>query len=276
MSYDSTNTNKPVICTLEGPNFTNVLTGTLSELKCDIRPSWDPLCLKDNKKYTIVIDDGGPMHTKPTTKVNCVDSTGYAWDAISTTSGKTQTNTASAWTYDDARAAATTTTTTTTTAPTATDHSIVGRRMASGIFDYGVPDLTISSALEKDALKWLTIPDFKKKKADIYMKKNMTVKRVVFNDPATIVFWGDGTKTVVKCSPGETFNKYYGFCAAVTKRIFENNSRVNKIVKEGFDETPVKKSIQNFVAKTTAVKTKEKEESKSPNKKPSKKGKKNG
>ena len=25
------------------------------------------------------------------------------------------------------------------------------------------------------------------------------IKRVIFNDPATIVFWEDGTKTVVKC-----------------------------------------------------------------------------
>lgn len=25
------------------------------------------------------------------------------------------------------------------------------------------------------------------------------IKNVIFNDPATIVFWKDGTKTVVKC-----------------------------------------------------------------------------
>ena len=35
----------------------------------------------------------------------------------------------------------------------------------------------------------------------------LEIKRVVFNDPATIVFWKDGTKTVVKCSKGDTFSK---------------------------------------------------------------------
>ena len=65
---------------------------------------------------------------------------------------------------------------------------------------------------------------------------NLDVERVIFNDPATIVFWGDGSKTVVKCTKGQKFNKYYGFCAAVTKHIFENNSQVNKLVNSGFEE----------------------------------------
>ena len=60
------------------------------------------------------------------------------------------------------------------------------------------------------------------------------VKRVVFNDPATIIFWADGEKTVVKCSEGETFNPYMGFCAAVAKRVYGNNSRVRKIVDGGY------------------------------------------
>lgn len=33
------------------------------------------------------------------------------------------------------------------------------------------------------------------------------IDHVVFNDPATIVFWKDGTKTVTKCHAGDTFNK---------------------------------------------------------------------
>jgi len=60
------------------------------------------------------------------------------------------------------------------------------------------------------------------------------VQRVIFNDPATIIFWMDGTKTVVQCSGNEPFNPYYGFCAAVAKRVYGNNSRVQKIVKNGY------------------------------------------
>ena len=64
---------------------------------------------------------------------------------------------------------------------------------------------------------------------------SLYVKRIIFNDPATIVFWTDGSKTVVKCEKGQPFNKYYGFCAAVAKRVFGNNSRVSKLVDNGFD-----------------------------------------
>ena len=39
--------------------------------------------------------------------------------------------------------------------------------------------------------------------------KDPKIKNVIFNDPATIVFWSDGTKTIVKCS-GKRIG--YGYC----------------------------------------------------------------
>ena len=36
------------------------------------------------------------------------------------------------------------------------------------------------------------------------------VKKLIFDYPATIVYWYDGTKTVVKCREGETFDKETG------------------------------------------------------------------
>ena len=61
-------------------------------------------------------------------------------------------------------------------------------------------------------------------------QKKFTPVRIIFNDPATIVFWEDGTKTVVKCAPGTPFNKYAGFCAAVAKKVYVNNSVINRLV----------------------------------------------
>lgn len=63
-------------------------------------------------------------------------------------------------------------------------------------------------------------------------KTGMDIQRIVFNPPATIVFWKDGTKTVVKCQKDQEFNPYFGFCTAVAKRIYGNNSRVNRMVEE--------------------------------------------
>lgn len=57
------------------------------------------------------------------------------------------------------------------------------------------------------------------------------IDRIIFNEPATIVFWADGTKTVVKCMEGELFDRYAGFCAALAKRVFGSTSRAKKTVR---------------------------------------------
>jgi len=87
----------------------------------------------------------------------------------------------------------------------------------------------------------------KKAEKKTYSDKFMP-ERILYNDPATIVFWKDGTKTVVKKSKEEKFNKYNAFCAALAKKIFENNSRVNKIVQSGVNQKP-------GIADTKATKT---------------------
>lgn len=47
-----------------------------------------------------------------------------------------------------------------------------------------------------------------------------SIKKVIYNDPATIIFWSDGTKTVVKCMEDEDYDPEKGFMAAVTKKVF--------------------------------------------------------
>lgn len=44
---------------------------------------------------------------------------------------------------------------------------------------------------------------------------SLNVSKIIFNPPATIVFWEDGTKTVVKCAAEDEFNEYYGLLAAL-------------------------------------------------------------
>ena len=43
------------------------------------------------------------------------------------------------------------------------------------------------------------------------------IKKVIFNTPATIILWNDGTKTVSKCH-NEKFDKEKGFAMAVAKK----------------------------------------------------------
>lgn len=48
---------------------------------------------------------------------------------------------------------------------------------------------------------------------------------VIFNDPATIVFWSDGTKTVVKCCEDDVFDEEKGLAMAVCKKVSGNDSK---------------------------------------------------
>ena len=48
------------------------------------------------------------------------------------------------------------------------------------------------------------------------------IKNVIFNDPATIVFWSDGTKTVVKTQEGEEFDPEKGLAMAISKKALGN------------------------------------------------------
>ena len=56
------------------------------------------------------------------------------------------------------------------------------------------------------------------------------IARVIFHGPATIVYWMDGTKTVVKCMEGEEFDYEKGLAMAVCKRIY--GARFHEIFKE--------------------------------------------
>lgn len=54
------------------------------------------------------------------------------------------------------------------------------------------------------------------------------IERVIFNGPATIVFWSDNTKTVVKCMEGELFDEEKGIAMAVMKKLY-GKGYMNKI-----------------------------------------------
>lgn len=62
------------------------------------------------------------------------------------------------------------------------------------------------------------------------------IERVVFSGPATIVFWEDGTKTVVKAMKGEKVEHYAGFAAACMKKLFGSTSRAKAIMNECAEE----------------------------------------
>ena len=61
------------------------------------------------------------------------------------------------------------------------------------------------------------------------------IKTVIYHEPATIVKWKDGTKTVVKCDEYDTYDKEKGLMACIIKKLTGNTGRWNEILKEWVD-----------------------------------------
>ena len=97
--------------------------------------------------------------------------------------------------------------------------------------------LTVYSASEcvvkvKECSFWFS-PDWLKKEAKKEAKLEVKVregriKDVVFSGPATIVFWTDGTKTVVKCRKGDKFDPEKGIAMACAKKLLGNEDGYHK------------------------------------------------
>lgn len=67
----------------------------------------------------------------------------------------------------------------------------------------------------------------------------ITVKpvKVIFNNPATIVIWDDGTKTIVKKQKGDRYDKEKGLALCYMKKALGNSSRqLNDALRKGLEE----------------------------------------
>ena len=83
----------------------------------------------------------------------------------------------------------------------------------------------------------------------VYLGKDIKAKlfypdidEIIFNDPATIIKWSNGQKTVVKCAEGDEYDPFIGALLCVAKRAMGDNYRknINKIyeaVKNDNEET---------------------------------------
>ena len=86
------------------------------------------------------------------------------------------------------------------------------------------------------------------------------IKKVIFNNPATIVFWEDGTKTVVKATNDDLYDPEKGLAMAFAKKFLGNKGNFNEVFKKylkEYHEREVEKETAKKVAKkkTTRKKT---------------------
>ena len=61
---------------------------------------------------------------------------------------------------------------------------------------------------------------------------SMTIKKVIFNSPATIIIWDDNTKTVVKAQEDEPYDPEKGMAMCIAKHIYGDHGSYYNVFSE--------------------------------------------
>lgn len=73
-------------------------------------------------------------------------------------------------------------------------------------------------------------------RCNVEIKRYDPIVRVIFNDPATIIYWKDGSKTVVKCGDNDVYDREKGLAMAIAKKYLGNKGNYNNILKKYLKE----------------------------------------
>lgn len=88
-------------------------------------------------------------------------------------------------------------------------------------------EASLWAALREDVTRKKAVSGFTLDEGDI--------KKVIYNPPATIIYWKDGTKTVVKCSDQDfdlgRMNPETGVVYAIAKKVLGNKGNYNDVLR---------------------------------------------
>lgn len=102
----------------------------------------------------------------------------------------------------------------------------IGRRTISPQIGFVVSYKDVEYAYAGPENGWVAINNYRKEETAMPVRYDriyprLAIKKVIFNAPATIVFWDDGTKTVVKCE-NEGYDPEKGLAMAIAKKALGN------------------------------------------------------
>ena len=95
---------------------------------------------------------------------------------------------------------------------------------------YGAPKPETVSYAAADAIATARAHDA------LMAAKRFEIKKVYFNDPVTVVLWADGTKTIVRCQPGDVYSKETGLALCFAKKALGNKGKFNDVFHEWIPE----------------------------------------
>lgn len=91
---------------------------------------------------------------------------------------------------------------------------------------------------------------------NVIANPSFEIKKVIFNDPATIVLWEDGTKTVVKVQDGDIYDEYTGLALCIAKKALGNKPNFNNVFRKWVpDKTEVVADFLKFDCDSKIVNT---------------------
>lgn len=85
------------------------------------------------------------------------------------------------------------------------------------------------------------------------------IEKVIFNNPATIVFWKDGSKTVVKCDDRDGYDPEKGLAMAISRKALGNKYEYYNTFKhwlkkyDGPEYNPPKQCIANITVPESKI-----------------------
>lgn len=82
------------------------------------------------------------------------------------------------------------------------------------------------SSLYRSSYDKIAIP------SDMFLVRCFDVKRVIFNDPATIVIWKNGDKTVVKCGERDEYDPEKGLAMCFAKHALGDKGSYYNVFKD--------------------------------------------
>jgi len=93
-------------------------------------------------------------------------------------------------------------------------------------------DFVCDLSLSDEALQMLIQTGLRTVLEEMIDGETFQVDKIIFNDPATVVVWQDGSKTVVKAMEEDVFQPEVGFAMAVMKKAFGSHCAYKRFIKE--------------------------------------------
>lgn len=78
-------------------------------------------------------------------------------------------------------------------------------------------------------------------KKSIHMSRLPDIRKLVYNGDTTVVLWGDGTKTVVRCSDNDIYDREKALMMCMLERMFDSKTKLKNFLNEAclYDKYPL-------------------------------------